>query len=100
MTADRLTLAFRAIPDDAVVARELEGETVLLNLDTGIYFGLDVIGTRIWRLIGAGESLDRVLAALLAEYDVDAAPLERDLLDFIDQLQGRGLVTVTGPDPS
>ncbi len=44
-----LDAAFR-IPDE-VIFRELDGEAVILNLDTGIYFGLDAVGTRIWRLI-------------------------------------------------
>ncbi|MDE3154717.1 MAG: PqqD family protein [Acidobacteriota bacterium] len=94
MPADKLTLDSRAVPSDAVVARELDGETVLLNLDTGIYFGLDAVGTRIWGLLSAGEPLDRVLAVLVAEYDADAAVLARDLLDLVRQLNGKGLVTV------
>ncbi|HVB38866.1 MAG TPA: PqqD family protein [Vicinamibacterales bacterium] len=100
MTAARLTLASRAVPSDAVVTRELDGETVLLNLDTGIYFGLDAVGTRIWSLLAAAEPLDRVLATLLAEYEVEAAPLEHDLLALVAQLRGKGLVTVSPPDPS
>jgi len=54
-----------------VVFRELEGEMVLLNLATGVYFGLDPVGTRIWTLIEAHRSSDEIVETLTAEYEVD-----------------------------
>ena len=57
--APTLDAMFR-IPDE-VIFRELDGEAVILNLDTGIYFGLDAVGTRIWRLIEERKPLRIVL---------------------------------------
>lgn len=81
------------IPED-VVFRELDGEAVLLNLESGIYFGLDPVGTRIWQLVEEHQALRRVLAALQAEFDAPPADLEADLVRFVDQLRGKGLLTV------
>ena len=81
------------IPED-VVFRELDGEAVLLNLESGIYFGLDPVGTRIWQLVEEHRALRRVLEALLAEYEASAAVLEADLVRFVEQLRGKGLLTV------
>lgn len=81
------------IPED-VVFRELDGEAVLLNLESGIYFGLDPVGTRIWQLVEEHQTLRRVLDALQAEYEAPAADLESDLVRFVDQLHGKGLLTV------
>ncbi|MBI3403215.1 MAG: PqqD family protein [Acidobacteria bacterium] len=81
------------IPED-VVFRELDGEAVLLNLESGIYFGLDPVGTRIWQLVEEHRALRRVLAALLTEFDAPPADLEADLVRFVDQLRGKGLLTV------
>jgi hypothetical protein len=92
MTAPTLDAAFR-IPDD-VVFRELDGEAVVLNLDTGIYFGLDVIGTRIWRLIEARKPLRIVLGTMVEEYDAPPDRLERDLLAFVERLTGKGLLAL------
>ena len=61
--ADRLTVS----PD--VVFRELEGEAVLLDLESGTYFGLNAVGTRIWSLIQERDSLRAVLDAITDEYD-------------------------------
>jgi len=81
------------IPEE-VVFRELDGEAVLLNLESGIYFGLDPVGTRIWQLVEAHRALRRVLEALQTEYDAPPASLETDLVRFVDQLHGKGLLTV------
>jgi len=78
---------------DDVVFRDLAGEMVILNLATGIYFGLNEVGTRIWHLIGEHGSTETVFKALLAEYDVDEGQLRRDLDGLIRQLIDGGLVT-------
>jgi len=86
----RLDTAFR-IPDE-VIFRELDGEAVILNLDTGIYFGLDAVGTRIWRLIEERKPLRRVLETLAGEYDAPTDRLQHDLLEFVEHLSGKGLI--------
>lgn len=78
------------VPD--VVFRELDGEAVILNLESGIYFGLDQVGTRIWRLIQEHGALQKVFETMCAEYDVGADTLERDLLQLVDELRAKGLV--------
>lgn len=76
---------------DEVLFRELDGEAVLLNLETGIYFGLNPVGTRIWQLIGNQRPLADVLAILQREYAVEPDALERDLLALCGELCGAGL---------
>jgi hypothetical protein len=81
-------------PSDDAVFRELEGESVLLNLETGMYYGLDAVGTRAWQLAAADGSLRAVRDALIEEYDAEPAIIERDLLTLADALIGKGLWTV------
>ncbi len=75
-----------------VLSRVLEGEAVLLDLASGTYFGLNVVGSRVWELISSGKSLGEVRAALLEEFEVDREVLERDLQDLLKQLLERGLI--------
>jgi hypothetical protein len=82
-----------AASDDAVF-REMDGESVLLNLETGMYFGLDEIGTRVWRLAADHGSLRAVFERLVEEYDADPATIERDLLTLGEALVSKGLWTV------
>ena len=86
------------INKDNVVSRELEGEAVILNLESGVYFGLNGVGTRIWALIQEHGSLRKVLEAMQQEYEVAPQELESDLLQLIEQLQTRGLVILSQPD--
>jgi len=78
------------IPDD-VLFRELDGEAVLLNLESGVYFGLNPVATRMWQLIAERHSLAAVLDTLIGEYDADQNALEADLLDLGRQLCENGL---------
>ncbi len=82
-----------SIPE-GVVFREIEGETVLLNLESGQYFGLNAVGTRIWQLLGELGRPRPVVDALLDEFDVPPATLESDVLGLLEQLIANGLVTV------
>lgn len=91
-TALSLTSYLR-IPD-GVLSRNLQGEEVILNLNTGIYFGLDPIGTRAWHLIHEHRSLRQVLDMLLEEYDVTEGSCAQDLLDLVAQMQKKGLVEI------
>ena len=79
------------IPQD-VLFHELAGEAVLLNLQTGKYFGLDEIGTRMWMLLSENGSVEPVIQALLTEYDVEEEKLRHDLSDLIERLAQNGLV--------
>jgi len=79
---------------EGVVFRELEGETVILNLESGTYFGLDPVGALIWQLCQDLHSLRSVWQAMQAEFDATAEELHADLLAFVDELSGQGLVTL------
>ena len=81
------------VPKD-VVFRELDGEAVILNLESGMYFGLDPIGTRIWRLVEENGSLRAVWEAMQREFEAPGDTLRSDLLTFINELSAKGLVTL------
>ena len=81
------------ISEDAVF-RELDGEAVILQLDAGVYYGLDSVGTRLWQLIVAHGQLGPVLEAALDEFDADRETLERDLLQLVAELAARRLVVL------
>ena len=75
-----------------VVAREVGDETMLLNLATGTYFGLDAVGGRFWQLLEEGKSPLDARDALLKEYDVGPDQLEGDLEKLLADLAAHGLV--------
>lgn len=90
-----LTLAARVAAREGVVFQQLQEEAVLLNLDSGQYFGLDPVGTRIWNLLVEGQSLPQVVSTIVAEYEVGGEQCKADLLKLLGDLEAQGLVAVT-----
>jgi hypothetical protein len=89
-----LSLESRVEKDENVLFRTLSDESVLVNLKTGHYFGLDPVGTRIWELLGSKERLSDVLAAVIEEFEVDADTARSDLLALVSQLEEKELIRV------
>ena len=81
---------------EGVVFRDVEGETVILDMNNGTYFGLDPVGTRMWQLLIEHARLDAVVTALLAEFEVDPGTLRADLLDLVTALESKQLLRQTG----
>jgi hypothetical protein len=72
----------------------LGDEVMILNLEDGVYYGLDAVGARIWELLQEPRTLLEVRDTLTSEFDVDEARCERDLLDLVRQLVDAGLAEV------
>ena len=72
--------------------RLLDNEAVILNLGTGVSFGLDHIGTRAWQLLSEHGSTDKVITIMLEEYEMHEEQLRRDLDRLVEQLSEKGLV--------
>jgi len=75
-----------------VMARKVGEETVILDLASGTYFGLNPVGARIWELLGEGKTLAQVCDTMLSEFEVSRDELERDIADLVQQLQVRQLI--------
>jgi hypothetical protein len=76
-----------------VLSQEVAGETVLLDLASESYFGLDEVGTRVWQMLKTGMLKEAIVDTLLADYDVGREELETDVADLLDQLEAAGLIT-------
>ena len=76
------------------MVQELSGEAVLLNVQTGMYYGLSKVGTRMWVVLREYGQVDLAYQKLLQEYEVDNIRLEKDLLRLVNELEARGLLVV------
>ena len=93
-----MSISFAArvsVPSDILIS-EVGGESVLLNLKNERYFGLDDVGTRMWKALIAVDSIQAAYEMLLAEYDVEANRLRQDLDELIGKLIEQGLVEISG----
>ena len=76
-----------------VISRVVGNESVLLDLESGMYFGLDGVGKFIWEAIAQGRTLGEIAADIATEYDVDRERAQADVIDFASGLVGRGLLS-------
>lgn len=83
------------VASDDVLAGEFDTEAVILDLRSGVYYGLAGTGARIWQLLKTPISLAALRDTLVAEYDVPPPRCEADLRELLDELRRRGLVRVS-----
>lgn len=89
-----MTLASRVRVPAEVLARPVADEAVLLHLASGTYYALDAVGARAWQLLARGDTLGEVCDAMVAEYEVEHAQVEHDILALVEQLAAHALVIV------
>jgi hypothetical protein len=93
-----VSFADRAAAPAHVLVRILDQESVLLNLETEQYFGLDETGTRMWQLVTTSPSIDAAYQELLAEFDVEPELLRTNFVELLSRLMDSGLLAVLPAD--
>lgn len=76
------------------VFSEVSGEAVILNMNDGVYYGLDPVGVSIWKALQQPTEVQGIHAMLLGEYDVDPEQCLRDLVSLLEQLRQNQLLEV------
>ena len=91
----QISFSDRVQVPEGVLISNLQDESVILNLDSERYFGLDNVATRILTVLTNSDSIQSAYESLLAEYEVDRAVLRADLMALIETLLQQGLVQVS-----
>jgi hypothetical protein len=91
-------LKMRAVVPPHVLIRQLDGESVLLNLESERYFGLDATGTRMWELVTSQPCIALALEKLQEEYEVEPEVLQSHLTQLLSGLVENGLLQVQPAD--
>lgn len=89
-----ISLGSRVTPSSDALVQKTGNEAVILDAVGERYFGLNEVGARLWSLLLEDPSLTQAHQRLLREYDVEPAPLERDLIVLAAQLADAGLVRI------
>ena len=82
------------VRNEQLLTTEVDGEVMAMNVARGECYGLDQIGSRIWAMIEQPRQIEDLCAALMEEFEVDAATCRRDVEDLLQTLRNDGLVTV------
>jgi hypothetical protein len=79
---------------DQQVSSDLSGETVILNLEDGVYYGLNSVGTHIWTLLQEDRSVEELHRQLVKTYDISPEQCMEYLLALLEELHERQLIVV------
>jgi len=93
-----ITFSHRVVVPSYVLVRHLDGEAVLLNLETEKYFGLDQMGTRMWEAAIGAPSIEAAHGKLTEEFEVEPDVLRGHFADLLRQLVQNGLLQVVPTD--
>lgn len=93
LTIFPLNTTFTTTPD--LVSADVSGEAVMLNLASGIYYGLNSEGARIWALIQEGKSVAEIQQVIAAEFDVSPEQCLSDLQELLNQLFDAKLIIIS-----
>ena len=84
------------VPDDVLISN-LQQDSVILNLDSERYYGLDDVGTRFLTVLNTSESIEAAYEMLRREYDVEEHVLRDDLSELIENLLRQGILIRANP---
>lgn len=73
--------------------RIIEGEAVILSMETKVLRGLNPLGSRVWELIDGKRSMDEIVGQIVREFDVETRQADEDVRRFVQELLDKGLVT-------
>jgi len=77
-----------------IESADLDGEAVLLDVNSGLYYGLSGVGAKIMDLIKELTTVRSLIEALLEEYDVNPERLHRDVISFLADMEDRQLIRI------
>lgn len=82
------------VRSDEIVWRNLEGELVLLNPNSGKYYGMNAVGCSFWEQIDGKKTLAEIVDLLLAEYDVKREIIEKDIEELASVLEEKEIISL------
>src|SRR5512139_2248742 len=89
---NKITLETTVVRADDLLATDLDGETILMSIEQGAYYGMEKTARRIWELVEKPIKVADLCRQLAEEYQVDPVTCERDILAFLEELCSENLV--------
>jgi hypothetical protein len=91
-TNGSINLEIRIVASSKQISCDLADEAVILNLEDGVYYGLNPVASRVWGLVQEPQTIRELRDSLLSEFEIDEPTCTRDLIDLLNQLQRWGLI--------
>jgi hypothetical protein len=76
------------------VSTEIDGEVVLMDIEKGTYFGMNLVLSRIWKLMESSTTVSTICSKLMDEYEVSQEECLKDILECLEQLKKENLIEI------
>ncbi len=91
---DNLQLDSTVVREERLVSTQIDNDIVILDTEKSRYYGTEVVGRRVWELIGSPTKVSSICDQLLNEFQVDRATCENEVLRFLNQLLTVDLISI------
>lgn len=81
--------------EEEVASKVIDGEAIIINLANGVYYSMDKVGAFVWDLLQAGHTLEEVIAAVTAQYDVSRSQAESNVQELVQELVQENLIVTS-----
>lgn len=88
-----LTLKTSVFRKPDLVSTDMDGDTVMMSIERGEYYGIGGIGTRVWNLLEKPLTIEEIIQDICSEYEVPEATCQADVFGFISELAKNDLIT-------
>lgn len=96
MSQAHISLESVVVQSPEMLMGEVDGDTIMLSMETSKYYGFEAVGGRIWEILTQPQPVRRVCDALAREYDVERPTCEAEVVAFVQRLLDESLVQVRG----
>ena len=84
----------KIVSDTKIVFNEMDGETIMMSIENGEYYGINSIGSRIWKLLETPQVASEICDTLLPDYDVTREQCAKDVLLFLNKMAEKGVIKI------
>jgi hypothetical protein len=78
--------------EEEVAAKVIDGEAIIINLATGVYYSMDKVGALVWDVLQGGHSLEEAIVAITGQYDVSPEQAELNVRELVQELVQENLL--------
>jgi hypothetical protein len=98
LKTEKISLNSRIVQSVGNVVSDMDGEKVMLNITKGKYYNLGELGGIIWELMDTTVEVNKIITALLSEYEIEKDECEHQVLAFINSIYEEGLIQIITED--
>nr|WP_251032996.1 lasso peptide biosynthesis PqqD family chaperone [Bacillus sp. ISL-7] len=94
LSADILSMETTIVQSPGNIISDMDGETVMMNIDNGKYYNLGTIGGSIWEILKTPSSIAKLISKLTNEFDVENSECQKEVIPFLEQLLNEKLIMI------